>query len=93
MLVKAKEPCYVDGCRRRPGAEFEFNGPKLPRYLEVVGGGAYKQGKAVEVVKPSPYADMSDDQLRSRLFDYKVKVHHKAKREKLIDMLAEAERG
>ena len=39
MLVRAKESCFIDGSRRRPGAEFEYEpgeGKSLPRFLESV---------------------------------------------------------
>lgn len=33
MLVRALEPCFIDGQRRRKGAEFEYDGDKLPAHL------------------------------------------------------------
>jgi hypothetical protein len=39
MLVRAKEMCIVNGFRRRPGAEFEYElgeGKSLPKFLESV---------------------------------------------------------
>ncbi len=39
MLVRAKETCFIDGSRRRAGAEFDYEpgeGEALPRFLESV---------------------------------------------------------
>ena len=36
MLVRAKQKCFVGGSRRRVGETFEFDGAKLPPYLELV---------------------------------------------------------
>jgi hypothetical protein len=38
MLVRAKEACFIDGYRRRAGAEFDYKGTPLPAHLVPVGG-------------------------------------------------------
>ena len=37
MLVRAKETCFVNGHRRRTGAEFDYEGGSLPSFLEAIG--------------------------------------------------------
>lgn len=48
MLVEAKEMCFIDGHRRRPGARFEYASPEgeqLPKCLVAVGGSKPAQDK------------------------------------------------
>lgn len=37
MQVRAKETCFLDGHRRRAGQVFEFEGTKVPSFLEPIG--------------------------------------------------------
>jgi len=98
MKVRAKENCFVDGNRRRPGDEFEFTpvvskkNPKglLPTYLEDA------KVVKVEVEKPAEsglYADKDNGTLRGLLGEAGIKAPPQWKRENLINALEKLRTG
>jgi hypothetical protein len=88
MLVRAKEMCFHDGSRRRPGDVFEWKVKHIPSYVEVVAA-----VEAVEVKAPAGdrYAHLNDDELRVKLADVGIKTPPTAKRETLLKKLAALE--
>lgn len=63
MLVRALEACFVDGHRRRKGAEFEFAG-ELPAHLVPASTAAPEAPAAVVPVSLSQMA-MAENKPRS----------------------------
>lgn len=88
MQVTAIKDVFVEGSLRMAGDVFEFNG-KSHKYLQPVDAGPEQPvdaGPTKEDDNP-----MTDDELRVRLAEYGVKVHHKMKRSTLIELLDQAE--
>jgi hypothetical protein len=66
MLVRALEACFIDGHRRRAGAEFEYAGKKLPPHLVPVKGAS--KPEAVKPDVPVALSEMAKGDGKSKSF-------------------------
>ena len=87
MLLIARERCFIGNTVRNRGERFSYIGECAPVCCDVV---EVYDGAATPVVE-EPYANLTDDQIRSRLEAYFIKVPSLISREDMVTMLLTAE--